>query len=213
MKLLVATRSRHKVLEIRGILADVPGLRLLDLGEAGVRESAEEERLEPYDSFEENAVSKARYFFGVTGLPTVADDSGLEVGVLGGAPGVRSKRFAPEEGLEGLARDLANNRYLLEQLRRSGSPDRRARYVCVAAFVDRDREPLVFRGEAPGLIVDEPRGEGGFGYDPHVLDPELGVTFAEMSAEDKNARSHRGRAFAALADALRARFVVNGRDS
>jgi XTP/dITP diphosphohydrolase len=118
---------------------------------------------------------------------------------------VRSKRFAPDEGLEGLARDLANNRYLLEQLSRSGSPDRRARYVCAAALVEEGREPLVFRGEAPGLIVDEPRGEGGFGYDPHVLDPELGVTFAEMPAAEKNRRSHRAKAFARLADTLRSR--------
>ena len=205
MKLLLATRSRHKVAEIREILAGVPDLHLLDLGDAGVRESADEEHLEPYETFEENAVSKARYFFEASGLPTVADDSGIEVRALDDAPGVRSKRFAPNEGLEGLERDLANNRHLLEQLRRSGASDRRARYVCAAALVEKGREPLVFRGEAPGLIVDEPRGEGGFGYDPHVVDPELGVTFAEMSAADKNRRSHRAKAFAKLADALRAR--------
>jgi XTP/dITP diphosphohydrolase len=205
MKLLVATRSKHKIAEIRDILADVPALELVDLEAAGVPESPEEEHLEPHETFEENAVSKARYFSGLTGMPTVADDSGLEVRALGGAPGVRSKRFAPEEGLDGPARDRANNRYLLERLRALAISDRRARYVCAAAFVEDGRPPLVFRGEAPGLIVDEPRGEGGFGYDAHVLDPELGATFAELSAADKNLRSHRGKAFAALADALRAR--------
>jgi XTP/dITP diphosphohydrolase len=205
MKLLVATRSRHKMAEIRDILVDVPDLQLLDLEEVGVTETAEEEHLEPHETFEENAISKARHFFGVTGLPTVADDSGLEVRALGGAPGVRSKRFAPVEGLEGLARDRANNRYLIERLRALGSADRRARYVCAAAMVEGAGPPLVFRGEAPGVVIDEPRGEGGFGYDVHVLDPELGVTFAEMSAVDKNRRSHRGRAFAALAEKLRER--------
>jgi XTP/dITP diphosphohydrolase len=205
MKLLVATRSRHKIAEIRDILADVPELELVDLAAAGVPEAPEEEHLEPHETFEENALSKARYFFGLTGLPTVADDSGLEVRALGGAPGVRSKRFAPAEGLEGLARDRANNRYLLERLRALGSADRRARYVCAAAYVEPGRPPLVVRGEAPGLIVDEPRGEGGFGYDAHVLEPEVGATFAELSAADKNRLSHRGKAFAALAEALKAR--------
>lgn len=205
MKLLVATRSRHKVAEIREILADVPDLQLLDLEDAGVPETAEEEHLEPHQTFEENAISKASYFLGVTGLPTVADDSGLEVRALGGAPGVRSKRFAPAETLEGLARDRANNRYLLERLRALGAADRGARYVCAAAMVEEGRPPLVLRGEAHGVIIDEPRGEGGFGYDAHVLDPDLGVTFAEMSAVEKNRRSHRGKAFAALADELRAR--------
>jgi XTP/dITP diphosphohydrolase len=205
MKLLVATRSQHKIAEIRDILADVPDVELVDLDAAGVPESPEEEHLEPHETFEENALSKARHFFGLTGLPTVADDSGLEVHALGDAPGVRSKRFAPGEGLEGLARDRANNRYLLERLRALGTTDRRARYVCAAAFVEDGRPPLVFRGEAPGLIIDEPRGEGGFGYDAHVLDPELRATFAELPAADKNRRSHRGKAFAALAEALRTR--------
>jgi len=205
MKLLVATRSSHKVGEIREILADVPGLTLLDLDEAGVAESPAEDGLEPYETFEENALSKARYFHGLTGLPTVADDSGLEVDALGGAPGVRSKRFAPEQGLDGLARDLANNRFLLEQLRGLPLERRGARYVCVAALVESGRQPALFRGEAPGRIVDERRGEGGFGYDAHVVEPVSGLTYAELPAAAKNARSHRGRAFAALGAALKAR--------
>jgi XTP/dITP diphosphohydrolase len=202
MKLLVATRSAHKVAEIREILSGIPDLELLDLSQAGVVKTQAEDDLEPYHTFEENALSKARYFHGLTGLPTVADDSGLEVDALGGAPGVLSKRFAPFEGPDGLERDLANNRYLIAKLRGVAPRDRGARYVCVAALVEEGREPRLFRGEAPGQIVDEPRGDGGFGYDSHVVDPISGRTYAELPADAKNDRSHRGRAFAALAKAL-----------
>jgi XTP/dITP diphosphohydrolase len=202
MKLLVATRSGHKMAEIRQILGDVAGLELLSLDEAGVAPSAREQGLEPYETFEENACSKAAYFHERSGLPTVADDSGLQVEVLAGDPGVRSKRFAPEQGLDGVARDLANNRHLLSLLRDVPPAERRARYVCVAAFVAEGVGLRTFRGEAAGLVVDEPRGGGGFGYDAHVLDPELGCTYAEMPAEEKNRRSHRGRAFRGLRELL-----------
>ncbi len=205
MRLLVATRSAHKIAEIRDILAGVPDLALVDLDEAGVPKSPAEDDLEPHDTFEENAISKARYYHSVTGLPTVADDSGLEVEALGGAPGVRSKRFAPGDDLDGLERDLANNRYLLSKLRGLPPEARGARYVCVAALIEPGRAPRLFRGEAPGRIVDEPRGSGGFGYDAHVLDVQSGGTYAELSLQEKNARSHRGRAFGALAEALRMR--------
>ena len=188
--------------EIRQILSDVPGLELLSLDDAGVEPSAAEDGLEPHDTFEENARSKAEYFHRLTGLPTVADDSGIEVDALGGEPGVRSKRFAPEEGLEGLERDLANNRHLLRLLHEVPPGQRTARYVCVAWLVAGDGISRAARGEAPGVIVDEPRGGGGFGYDPHVLDLELGCTYAEMPAEEKNERSHRGRAFRKLREAL-----------
>ena len=205
MELVVATRSAHKMREIRRILADVPDLSVLDLDEAGVAYDPAEEGLEPHDTFEANARSKAEYFHARTGKPTVADDSGLEVDALGGAPGVRSTRFAPDRGLGGQARDDANNRHLVREL--SGVPAERrgARYVCVAVLVDGDGPPVVVRGEAPGVIVDRPAGDGGFGYDPHFLDPELGRTFAEIGETEKNARSHRGRAFRALAAALRER--------
>lgn len=205
MKLLVATRSEGKMREIRQILGEVPGLEVVDLEDVGVPASPEEEDLEPFETFEENAVSKARYFFRLTGVPTVADDSGLEVDALGGAPGVRTKRFAPGDDLEGLERDLANNRYLVEKLAGVEPEQRTARYVCVAALVEDGREPLLLRGEAPGVVVDEPRGCGGFGYDPHIFDPDFGGTFAEMTPAEKNARSHRGKAFQALARALRER--------
>jgi XTP/dITP diphosphohydrolase len=202
MMLLVATRSRQKMREIRRILSVVPDLEVLDLDEAGVPADPAEEDLEPFDTFEENARSKARWFHARTGLPTVADDSGIVVDALGGAPGVRSKRFSPEEGLTGLDRDLANNAYLVARLAGVPPEERTAHYVCVAVLVDGEAEPLVCRGEANGVILDAPRGENGFGYDPLFFDPELGRTFAEIGRDDKNERSHRGRAFRALASAL-----------
>lgn len=197
--------------EIRRILADVPDLEVLSLDEAGIAYDPAEDHLEPHDTFVENALSKARYFHERSGLPTVADDSGIAVDALGGAPGVRSKRFAPDagvdgDGLEGQALDDANNRHLVERLRDVAPEDRTARYVCVAVLVEDDADPVTFRGEAPGVVIDEPRGSGGFGYDPHVYDPDLGKTFAEMTGEEKDARSHRGHAFRALADALRDRL-------
>jgi XTP/dITP diphosphohydrolase len=203
MELLVATRSEHKIGEIRRILGGVPGLVVRSPDEAGVAYDPREEELEPFDTFEENARSKAEYFQARSGLVTVADDSGIEVDALGGAPGVRSKRFAPDTGLSGLRRDLANNRHLVDRLDDVVAPRRTARYVCVAALVRAGGAVEYFRGEAPGVIVAEPAGEGGFGYDPHFYDPELGRTFAQISAEEKNARSHRGKAFRALAEALR----------
>jgi XTP/dITP diphosphohydrolase len=205
MILLAATRSHHKLLEIRELLSDVADLQVLDLNEAGVPFDPEEEHLEPHDTFEENALSKAAYFRARSGLPTVADDSGLVVPALGGEPGVRSKRFAPDVRAEGHELDAANNRHLLVRLAGRPAEERAARFVCVAALVDGERPPLVCRGEAPGVILEAERGSGGFGYDPLFLDPELGKSFAELSREEKNRRSHRGRAFRTLADQLRRR--------
>lgn len=204
MKLLVATRSGHKLAEIRDILDRVPGVVILGPDEAGIPYDPAEEDLEPWETFEENASSKAVWFHRRSGLPTVADDSGLVVDALGGAPGVRSKRFAPGDAA-GEARDRENNGYLLHRLARVPADERTARYVCVVALVDGSDEPTVFRGEAEGRILDLPRGDGGFGYDPLFLDPGLGRTFAEITAAEKNARSHRGRAFRALAEHLERR--------
>jgi XTP/dITP diphosphohydrolase len=201
-RLLVATRSKHKMKEIRQILADVPELELLDLDEADVAYDPAEEELEPFDTFEENATSKASYYFRKSGIPTVADDSGLEVDALGGAPGVRTKRFAPGE-LEGEERDQANNAYLVEKLAGVPHQERGARYVCVAALAAGEHQVLTFRGEAPGKVLEERRGEGGFGYDPIILDEASGRSFAELTAEEKNDRSHRGKAFRALGRYLR----------
>ncbi|MDX1494758.1 MAG: non-canonical purine NTP pyrophosphatase [Longimicrobiales bacterium] len=211
MKLLIATRSAGKLREIRRILSEVDGLEVLGLDDVGIAYDPEEDGLEPYHSFEENALSKARYFHQESGLPTVADDSGIEVDALGGAPGVRSKRFAPDagvdgDGLEGQALDDANNRHLVRSLQGVAPGERTARYVCVAVLLEEGRPPLTIRGEAPGVVVDEPSGSGGFGYDPHVFDPTLGKTFAEMTPEEKDARSHRGHAFRALAAELQRRL-------
>ena len=203
--LVLATRSTHKLSEIRKILAVVPGLRLLDLNEAGASYDVAEEDLEPYATFEENAASKASYFQKITGLPTVADDSGIMVDLLDGAPGVRSKRFAPDRGLKDLALDQANNEHLLASLGDAPFAERIGRYVCVAVLDRGDPDAVTLvRGEAPGLILNEPRGSGGFGYDPLFFDEELRQTFAEISPEEKNARSHRGKAFRALAERLSA---------
>lgn len=205
MKLLVATRSEGKMREIRRILAPVPGLDVLSLDDAGIVYHPDEEGLEPYDTFEENATSKARYFAGRSGMATVADDSGIAVDALDGAPGVRSRRFAPDAGVaapdvDGEALDEANNRHLVARLRGLPPGERSARYVCVAVLLhEADAEPVLFRGEAPGRIVDEPRGTGGFGYDPHVFSDEVGCTYAEMTPDQKDARSHRGAAFRQLA--------------
>jgi XTP/dITP diphosphohydrolase len=129
----------------------------------------------------------------------VADDSGLEVEALGGQPGVRSKRWSGRSDLSGVALDEANNARLLHAL--DGDTNRRARYVCVAAFVEGAAE-MTCRGTSSGVIIDRPRGRGGFGYDPHFLSDDLGKTFAEASGEEKERVSHRGRAFRALIAAL-----------
>jgi XTP/dITP diphosphohydrolase len=177
----------------------------MDLDEAGVTYSEEEEGLEPFDTFEQNARSKAVYYRTRTGLPTVADDSGLEVDALHGGPGVRTKRFAPVEGLEGAARDRANNAYLLEVLKGIPPERRSARYVCVAALAWDEEHIEDYRGEAGGRVLEAPRGGGGFGYDPLILDEETGKSFAELDPAEKNAKSHRGMAFRALGDAIRNR--------
>lgn len=198
MELLLATRSAHKVQEIRTILSGIPRLTVLDLDDIGLEWRDEEEALEPFDTFEENARSKAEYFHARTGLPTVADDSGLEVDALGGAPGVRSKRFAPVEGLTGHKLDQANNNYLVERLGALELEKRTGQYVCAAALLGFTSQMIVTRGEAKGLILAEPRGDGGFGYDPYFFDPNLEMTFAELHPDQKNELSHRGKAFRAL---------------
>ena len=202
MELLLATRSAHKVQEIRTILSGIPRLTVLDLDDIGLEWRDEEEALEPFDTFEENARSKAEYFHTRTGLPTVADDSGLEVDALGGAPGVRSKRFAPVEGLTGHKLDQANNNYLVERLGALELEKRTGQYVCVAALLGFASQMIVTRGEARGLILTEPRGDAGFGYDPYFFEPDLDMTFAELHPDHKNELSHRGKAFRALASIL-----------
>ena len=200
---MLATRSEDKVREIVPLLRHL-GVRIIGLDEAGVPVTPAEEHIERFDTFEENAAAKARYFHIASGgLPTIADDSGLEVVSLRMAPGVRSKRWSNRPELSGTELDAANNAHLLEML--EGASDRQARYVCVAAFADA-RATLVARGETTGRITREARGSAGFGYDPYFLSDDLGCTFGEADPAEKSRVSHRGRAFRALAKELSAVF-------
>jgi XTP/dITP diphosphohydrolase len=196
---VLATRNAGKLRELRALFADA-GIDVIDLTEAGIDETPEEELIEAHSTFEENAVAKARYFAArAGGRVVVADDSGLEVLALGGEPGVRSKRWSRRVDLDGPALDAANNALLLQRLR--GEVDRRARFVCVAAWCA-GNDTVVARGEVAGTIVDRPSGGHGFGYDPHFLATELGVTLGDATVAAKQAVSHRGRAFMRLLDAL-----------
>lgn len=196
--ILVATRSAGKMRELRALFG-AAGRRILSLDDAGVRAAAEEEELETAATFEENALAKARYFHTRSGLPTVADDSGIEVLSLGGAPGVRSKRWSARPDLDGQALDDANNALLLERL--AGVVDRRARYVCAAAYCDGARA-FAERGTVAGRITERARGANGFGYDPYFESDELGLTFGEATPAEKARVSHRARAFARLLQRL-----------
>lgn len=204
MTLLVATRNEGKQREARRLLG-AAGIEAVFPDDAGILETAAETSLELGDSFAANARAKAEYFARRSGLPTVADDSGLEVFVLGGAPGVRSKRLAGAgaEGLTPQALDQANNAELLRRLMGAPAPRRRARFRCVLAYyASPDAPPALVEGACAGSIVEEPRGGAGFGYDPLFLSDELGRTFAEVTPEEKDAVSHRGRAFRALVTLL-----------
>jgi XTP/dITP diphosphohydrolase len=197
-RVLIATRSGGKLRELRALFAE-HGRAVIDLEEAGIPERPDEDTLEVHATFEENALAKARYFRRLSRMPVFADDSGLVVPALGGDPGVLSKRWSGRPDLSGQALDDENNRLLLERLR--DVADRRAHYVCAAAFAGSGRE-TVSRAEVHGLIVDSPRGAGGFGYDPYFLSDELGRTFGEVTTEEKQRISHRARAFRALLAAL-----------
>ena len=203
--LLLATRSADKAREIRQILAP-GGVAVMSLDDAHVAWREAEERIEDADSYQGNARAKAEYFARLSGLPTVADDSGLEVVSLGGAPGVRSKRFAPGgSALSGKDLDAANNAELLRRLLGAPESRRRASYVCVAVFLrGHGAAPEVFTGRCWGRVIEEPRGTGGFGYDPLFFHEGLGKTFGEATAEEKHGVSHRGGAFRELAAALAA---------
>lgn len=197
-RVLVATRSDGKLRELRPLLA-AAGITPLDLDMVGLAYTAAEEEIEMHDTFEANALAKARYFHALSGLPVMADDSGLEVDALGGRPGVRSKRWAGRSDLRGQALDDANNAALRAALEMF--VDRRGGYICAAAFVDTEGE-VVRRGETWGTLLREPQGNGGFGYDPYFWSAELTRTFGEASVEAKASVSHRARAFAALLAAL-----------
>ncbi|HEX2094720.1 MAG TPA: RdgB/HAM1 family non-canonical purine NTP pyrophosphatase [Longimicrobiaceae bacterium] len=202
LHLLVATRSAHKLREIRQILALYPEIEPIDLTDAGIPESPDEDAIEAFETFEENAMAKARFFATRSGLPVLADDSGLCVDALGGAPGVRSKRFSGRTDLKGAELDRANNALLLERLAGVSEEQRTARYVCAAAVVFPHGVEEVFRGTCEGIILTEPRGAGGFGYDPLFYLPDEGATFGEVAPERKDRVSHRGRAVRAAGEWL-----------
>lgn len=203
MRLVLATRSPHKAREVREILDTAGDFDLVSLSDLGLPPTSEEDDLEHFDTFRENALAKARYFAARTELPVLADDSGLCVDALGGDPGVRTKRFSGRDDLRGQDLDDANNALLLEKLLDVPDESRSAHYVCAAVLVTTAGAELTAIGTFVGRIAHAPRGTGGFGYDPIFLPtgPE-GVserTVAELSPEEKNRLSHRGKAFRALA--------------
>ena len=198
-KLVIASNNPGKLREIAAILAPL-AIEVLPQGALGVSEAEE-----PHCTFIENALAKARHASRVTGLPALADDSGVCVHALGGEPGVHSARYA--DAVEGAAgredQDRRNNEKLLQAL--SSATNRRAHYYCVIVLLRHaeDPQPLIAEAEWHGEILREPRGTGGFGYDPLFLVPESGLTGAELSPKEKNRISHRGRALAQLLTRLR----------
>lgn len=192
-RILVATRNENKLAEIRDLLRYLP-MSLVSPADIGLPVLPEEEALEDRTSFEENALAKARHFRSRSGLPTLADDSGLCVDCLDGAPGVRSRRFSP---LPGSDPDAANNEYLLEALDGVPGARRTAHYECAMAFVSR-RLGLIVSGRVDGCIGERPSGTGGFGYDPLFVVIGGDRTYAELAPGVKAATSHRARALAAL---------------
>ena len=196
MKVVVGSRNAHKVREIEAIFREEGvGFELVTIDEVAPGTQLIEE--EP--TFEANALTKARQAAVATGMAAIADDSGIEVDALGGAPGVRSARYAGEP-----SDDRKNNEKLLRELAGVEEARRTARYRCAAAFVDGPLE-VVRSGSCEGRVLEAGRGTGGFGYDPLILIPEVGQTMAEIAPEVKNRLSHRSAAFRALAAALRGR--------
>jgi XTP/dITP diphosphohydrolase len=198
-RLVIASNNPGKLREIGAILAPL-AIEVVAQGTLGVAEAEE-----PHCTFVENALAKARHASRVTGLPALADDSGVCVHALDGEPGVHSARYAAADEAHGRDdQDRRNNDKLLRAL--EGAADRRAHYYCVIVLVRHadDPQPLIAEGEWHGEILGSPRGQGGFGYDPLFFIPELGKTGAELLPEEKNRVSHRGKALALLVARLRA---------
>lgn len=191
-KVVLASNNAGKLKEFFEILAPL-GIELYPQSAFHIPDAEE-----PYPSFLENALTKARHASKLSGLPALADDSGLCVNALGGAPGVLSARFAGEP-----KSDLRNNQRLIQEL--SAHSDRSAFYYCVLVFVlsENDPRPVIADGILRGEIIEKGRGTGGFGYDPHFFLPELNKTAAEISSEEKNKISHRGKALRSLLEKLR----------
>ena len=186
MRFVLASNNAHKLGEFREILSG-SGVTVLSQKEAGIAVSPEENGA----TFEENSLIKARAACEASGLPAIADDSGLAVDALGGEPGIYSARY----GGPGLS-DGDRYRYLLERMK--GVEDRRARFVCCVSCVFPDGEELTARGECEGRILTAPEGDGGFGYDPVFFSDDLGKGLGTASGEEKNGISHRGRALRAM---------------
>ena len=198
-RLVLASNNPGKLREFGALLAPL-GFDVVPQGQLGVPEAEE-----PFGTFVENALAKARHASRLAGMPALADDSGICVQALDGAPGVYSARYAQMAGQA--KSDAANNAHLISQL--AGKLNRRAHYYCVLVFVRHaaDPCPIIAEGVWHGEVVDAPRGAGGFGYDAHFLLPELGKTAAELPADEKNAVSHRALALRTLA----ARLQTEGR--
>lgn len=196
MKVVVATRNRHKVKEIGALLAEAG----LAIEPVTIDEIAPDAALvENEETFEGNALAKARQASIACSLPAIADDSGIEADALGGAPGVRSARWAGEP-----CDDARNNEKMLREMAGVPAERRTARYRCAAAFVDVAAGAEIVRaGACEGVLLTAPRGSGGFGYDPLFLIPSLGRNMAEINLAEKNKLSHRAAAFRSLAEALR----------
>ena len=195
-RLILASNNAKKAAEMQALLAPL-GIEIIPQSALGVSEAEE-----PHLTFVENALAKARHAAAGTGLPAVADDSGLCVAALGGAPGVQSARFAGEP-----KSDARNNALLLEKLAAFPDPEQRSAYFCSVVVLVRhadDPQPLIADGEWHGQILSAERGEGGFGYDPLFWLPELGQTAAELDSALKNTLSHRGAAMRHLLDRLAA---------
>ena len=191
-KLVIASNNPGKLREISRILAPL-GFEAVPQSVYNVPEAEE-----PYVTFVENCIAKARHAAHLTGLPALADDSGICVDTLGGAPGVYSARYAGEP-----KSDQRNNEKLIAAL--AGQSNRQAHYYCVIVYLRHadDPQPLIAEGSWHGEIIDTPRGDGGFGYDPYFLVPALGKTGAELAPDEKNTISHRGKALLQLVDKLR----------
>lgn len=193
-KLVLATSNKGKLAELQPLLADA-GYALVTQGELGVADAVEDGR-----TFVENAILKARHASAATGLPALADDSGLVVDALGGAPGLLSARYAGVHG-----DSAANIAKLLAALHHVPGEARSAHFYCVLVLLRHadDPQPIIAEGSWHGRILGAPRGAGGFGYDPYFLVPEFGKTGAELGEDEKNAVSHRGQALRELADKLK----------
>lgn len=192
-KIIIASNNKHKIDEIKDMLGDFP-FEIVSLKEAGIDIDVEEDG----KTFEENAYKKAYEIMKITGEAALADDSGLEVYALDGAPGIYSARFAGEHG-----NDKKNNNKLLELLKDVKDEERGARFVSLIALVTPEGDKIIAPGYIEGKIGYSEKGTGGFGYDPLFIVPELGKTFAELTSEEKNSISHRSRALKNLREQLK----------